>query len=87
MKPLGEVMDTATIDADSAECVVEQIKVRVLPDGRMDRVNAAKYVGRAPKTLAMWVSQSKGPKFHRVGGRVFYFLHDLDAFIQAGAQS
>ncbi len=33
---------------------VEQVRVRVLPDGRMDRVNAAKYIGVAVKTLAMW---------------------------------
>ncbi len=60
--------------------------IHTLHDGRMTRTEAAKYLGLSPKTLAMWVSQSKGPKFHRVGGRVFYFLHDLDAFIQEGAQ-
>ncbi len=61
--------------------------IHTLYDGRMNRTEAAQYLGLSPKTLAMWVSQSKGPKFHRVGGRVFYFKHDLDAFIQAGAQS
>ena len=60
--------------------------IHTLQDGRMNRTEAARYLGLSPKTLAMWVSQGKGPKFHRVGGRVFYFLHDLDAFIQEGAQ-
>ena len=60
--------------------------IHTLHDGRMTRTEAAQYLGLSPKTLAMWVSQSKGPKFHRVGGRVFYFLHDLDVFIQAGAR-
>ena len=60
--------------------------IHTLYDGRMNRTEAARYLGLSPKTLAMWVSQSKGPKFHRVGGRVFYFKNDLDAFIQAGAQ-
>ena len=76
-------MDSATIDADSAECVVEQIKVRVLPDGRMDRVNAAKYVGRAPKTLAMWALEGKGPPSIKVGGRIFYYRDALDALFAA----
>ncbi len=30
------------------------MKVRVLPDGRLSRKDAAKYLGRAEKTLAMW---------------------------------
>jgi hypothetical protein len=60
--------------------------VRTLCDGRMNRTEAARYLGLSANTLAMWVTQRKGPKFHRVGGRVFYFLHDLDAFIQKGAQ-
>ena len=60
--------------------------IHTLYDGRMDRTEAARYLGLSAKTLAMWTSQGKGPKLVRVGGRVFYFLHDLDAFIQQGAQ-
>ncbi len=60
---------------------VEQVRVRVLPDGRMDRRNAAKYVGRATKTLAMWGLAGIGPRSVLVGGRRFYFKTDLDAFI------
>jgi hypothetical protein len=47
----------------------------------MDRVNAAKYLGKRPQTLAVWAVQGKGPKPHKVGGRPFYFLDELDAFI------
>ena len=61
---------------------VEQVRVRVLPDGRMDRENAAKYLGRATKTLAMWAIEGKGPPWVKVGGRVFYFKDALDKFIQ-----
>ena len=61
---------------------VEQIRVRVLPDGRMDRPNAAAYIGHSPKTLANWHSQGIGPECILVGGRAFYFKDRLDNFIQ-----
>ena len=61
---------------------IETVTVRVLPDGRMDRANAAKYLGRATKTLAMWALEGKGPSPHKMGGRVFYFRDDLDAFVR-----
>lgn len=60
---------------------VEQVPVRVLPDGRMTRRNAARYLGCAEKTLAMWLGDGKGPRAYRVGGRIFYFQEDLDAFV------
>jgi hypothetical protein len=60
----------------------DEIRVRVLPDGRMDRENAAQYLGHQPKTLAMWAYQGKGPRSVKVGGRVFYFRKDLDEFIR-----
>ena len=65
----------------------DSVRVRILPDGRMDRKNAARYLGRRPKTLAMWTMQGKGPPAHKAGGRVFYFKKDLDEFlgIEAGA--
>ena len=63
---------------------VEHIRVRVLPDGRMTRADTAKYLGRAEKTLAMWSLEGKGPTPHKVGGRIFYYLADCDAFIRAG---
>ncbi|CAA7613496.1 hypothetical protein MTBUT4_150018 [Magnetospirillum sp. UT-4] len=57
------------------------IAVTVLPDGRMDRKNAAVYLGIAPQTLANLAARGRGPDFVRVGGRVFYYLSALDAFI------
>ena len=52
--------------------------VFVLPDGRMDRKNAARYLGLSVKTLAMHASRGTGPSFVK-RGRVFYFQEDLDA--------
>jgi hypothetical protein len=60
---------------------VEQVRVRVLPDGRMTRDDAARYLGCAPKTLAMWALTGKGPGFVKVGGRVFYRLGELEKFV------
>lgn len=68
-----------------AEPAIEQVRVRVLPDGRMTRKDAAKYLGRAEKTLAMWNLEGKGPPSLLVGGRRFYFKNALDAFIRGEA--
>ena len=59
----------------------------VFPDGRMDRKNAAQYLGCAPKTLADWATKGSGPEYLQVGGRVFYFKAALDAWIGAQAAS
>ena len=60
---------------------IDQIRIRVLPDGRMTREDAARYLGHQPKTLAMWQLQGKGPRPVKVGGRVFYYLADLKTFV------
>ncbi|BAE52447.1 hypothetical protein amb3643 [Paramagnetospirillum magneticum AMB-1] len=62
---------------------VQTIQVVVLPDGRMDRENAAKYLGLNARTLCNLAVQKAGPRYVRVRGRVYYFLRDLDAYIQA----
>ncbi len=67
--------------AIQATAAVEQIKVRVLPDGRMTRHDAARYIGVEDKTLANWDLMKKGPPSALVGGRRFYYKADLDAFI------
>ena len=59
---------------------LEHVKVRVLPDGRLDRPNAAKYVGRSPKTLAEWARLGLGPRSFLVGGRRYYHLSELQRF-------
>ena len=74
----GRLVEIETVD-------IEPIRVRLLPDGRMDRNNAAKYINRAPKTLAIWAMDGKGPPVHKSGGRCFYYNDDLDAFIRGEA--
>ena len=58
-------------------------EVVILPDGRMDAKNAAAYLGLSVKTLAMQRCAGKGPPFVK-RGRIFYFLHDLDEWLQDG---
>ena len=59
-------------------------EVLILPDGRMDRKNASRYLGRAPKTLAQWAVKGVGPRFVK-RGHVWYFKTDLDEWLQSGA--
>jgi anti-sigma-K factor RskA len=66
----------------ASESAVETVRVRVLPDGRMTREDAARYLGHAAKTLAMWQLAGKGPRSVLVGGRRFYFKDDLDRFVR-----
>jgi hypothetical protein len=61
---------------------IERVRVRVLPDGRVKREDAARYLGFATKTLANLQNQGIGPRAVKVRGRVFYYLDDLDAFIR-----
>ena len=68
-QPSADEMSVSENDLES----VDQVRVRVLPDGRMTRKDAAAYLGRKPKTLAMWELDGKGPKSVKVGGRRFYF--------------
>lgn len=63
---------------------IEYQKVQVLPDGRVDRVNAARYLGKAPKTLAEWHRLGIGPRSLLVGGRRFYHLSELEIFVSGG---
>ena len=75
---------TSAAAAPSTEAV-DQVRVRVLPDGRLSRQDAAKYLGLNAKTLAMWGLAGKGPRSIKLGGRRFYFRAELDRFIREGA--
>jgi hypothetical protein len=59
------------------------VKVEVLADGRMDRANAAKYLGRSPQTLRIWSVRGKGPRSYTVSGRAYYYFADVEAYVAA----
>lgn len=48
-------------------------------------IDAAAYLGLAPKTLARWRWAGKGPAFHKIGSAVRYSVLELDSFISSGA--
>ncbi len=75
-----KIAQDATVGTENVE--IEKPRVRVLPDGRLSREDAATYLGLKPKTLSMWQVAGKGPRAVRVGGRIFYYLADLDAFVR-----
>ena len=66
---------------------LEKPRITILPDGRMTRDDAAKYLGLKSKTLAAWHLQKKGPAIVLVGGRRYYFRSELDRFISQGTSS
>jgi helix-turn-helix protein len=75
-------MTVTGASALAGEAAIKQASVRVLPDGRLPRDQAALYLGIKPQTLSIWQMQGKGPPSVMVGGRRFYFRGDLDAFIR-----
>ncbi len=64
---------------------MQPIECHVFPDGRLDRANAALYTGFSIKTLAMHACAGTGPKFRKIGGRVFYRRDDLDTWLESFA--
>ena len=77
---IPEVSVGRPVEIETVE--LEPVRVRVLPNGKLDSNNAAKYVNRAPKTLAQWRMQGIGPEWTKCGGRVFYNKEALDAFMR-----
>lgn len=63
---------------------VDRVRIRVLPDGRVNRRDSATYLGVSVKTLAMWLTQGKGPASVLVGGRRFSYISELDRYIAEG---
>jgi len=51
--------------------------------GYRSEVDAADYMGLAPSTMRAWRVRGRGPRYYKIGGRVFYKQDDLDAWIEA----
>lgn len=70
-------------DVDIEAIPTESTAIVTLPDGRMNRKNAARYLGISAKTLAMHASRGTGPPFTK-RGLVFYYREDLDRWMRTG---
>lgn len=66
---------------------LERVRITVLPGGRVDRRNAAAFLGRKPQTLARCAMEKSGPPYNVVKGRTYYALHDLEQFAGAGSMA
>lgn len=51
--------------------------------GRLKVPEAANYLGVGISTLDKMRMEGRGPRYLKIGGRVFYRLADLDAYIEA----
>lgn len=65
--------------------LMKPVHIATYPDGRVDSKNAALYLGLKEKTLAMMRSSGTGPRFIK-RGRIFYFLEDLDNWLNANGR-
>lgn len=65
---------------DSSSESHQALRLQVLPDGKVNRQNAALFLGRAPKTLAEWHRLGIGPSSFLIGCRRFYWLDELRAY-------
>jgi hypothetical protein len=50
---------------------------------RVDTIEAASRLGLKPGTLEVWRSLGRGPRFLKIGRKVFYKIEDLELFANA----
>ena len=50
---------------------------------RVNTSKAAKILGLRPGTLEVWRHYNRGPRFKKIGRKVFYDVIDLEAFANA----
>lgn len=55
---------------------IDQVRVRVTPDGRVNRRDAGTILDRSAKTLCEWKAKGWGPRSISVGGREYYFYNE-----------
>lgn len=54
-----------------------------IPPTRFRVTEAARYLGLGVSTMDKMRMEGRGPRYLKIGGRVFYRLTDLDAYIEA----
>ena len=52
--------------------------------GRLDTGGAAGFLGVSESLLNRMRSEGRGPRYIRLGGRIFYRQADLDAYVDSG---
>jgi hypothetical protein len=58
-----------------------------MTDERFDKRAAAEYLSQtvpvSPRTLDAWRAADRGPRSHKISGRVFWLRSDLDQWLTA----
>jgi len=54
--------------------------MRDAPITHLNQVHLARRWSLSPRTLERWRWLGRGPRYLKVGGRVLYRLHDVEAF-------
>ena len=62
---------------------IDQVKIRVLPDGRVSLKDAAKFIGVSYSGITAMVADDRGPRTKKVGGRRFSTLDWLHEYVAA----
>jgi predicted DNA-binding transcriptional regulator AlpA len=50
---------------------------------RFNKPTAATYLGVSERTLDLWRSQDRGPRSHKIAGRLYWLKSDLDEWLTA----
>lgn len=50
-----------------------------MPD-KLNKEEAAKFLGISPRTLSNWLSKGVGPRNYKYLGRIYFDKKDLEAF-------
>ena len=50
------------------------------PTNHLNQVHLARRWNLSPRTLERWRWLNQGPRYLKIGGRVFYRLEDVEAF-------
>ena len=51
--------------------------------GYLCEADAANFVGAKASTLRAWRVKGRGPRYYKIGGKIFYRESDLEAWIEA----
>jgi predicted DNA-binding transcriptional regulator AlpA len=48
---------------------------------RLNKSSAAGYLGVSERTLDLWRAQDRGPRSHKIGGRLYWLRTDCDEWL------
>lgn len=80
-EPLQQEIDESLTSQHAPSIEFETVKIKMLPDGRLSAIEAAKYLGRAVSSMAIDRTNGVGCPFVKIGGKIWYWKSDLDQYI------